>query len=204
MSWLTLGRAKHTLPFLPAPFCRPRSDFAQFHARHSQASCVQERLQAESATADRFPVWFRSATRVFGIVPACRPLVFLPCPTFLLGHHRSRSGPPSSPCRFTLSPRFFLYLDFCRVLFAIKCITRSVCPVPLARLLVRACDPCFHGLSRIRASRRPPRLVFAECFKARRHSRLIFAWRVTAWTSRRLPRPVFAKCFKDVGFGRPL
>ena len=103
-------------------------------ARHSQTSCVQELLQAESATADRFPVWFRSATRVFDIVPACRPLVFLPCPTFLLGHHRSRSGPPSSPCRFTPSTRVFSFTLISAESYLVLSVSHVRCAIaPTAR-----------------------------------------------------------------------
>ena len=72
-------------------------DSRAFGARHSQTSCVQELLQAESATADRFPVWFRSATRVFDIVPACRPFVFLSLSHLLV-------GPPPLPLWAPLVP----------------------------------------------------------------------------------------------------
>ena len=36
-------------------------------------------------------------------------------------------GPPRPLVDSPFRPAFFLYLDFCRVLFGIKCITRSVC-----------------------------------------------------------------------------
>ena len=180
-------------------------DSRAFSARHSQTSCVQELLQAESATADRFPVWFRSATRVFDIVPACRPFVFLSLSHLLV-------GPPPLPLWAPLVPLSihpFAPLFSFTLISAESYLLLSVSHVRCARFpwrdfscgLVTRVFTVFHGFG-------PPgdlRGLFLQSVSRPGDTHGSFLHGV----SRLGPPgdfrgPFFAKCFKDVGFGRPL
>ena len=93
------------------------------HKRRACKNACRPNRQPRNAS----PSGFKARPAFSTLSPLVALLFLLLVPPSFWPTSAPALGPPRPLVDSSFRPAFFLYLDFCRVLFGIKCITRSVC-----------------------------------------------------------------------------